>query len=248
MTAEIFDDLTDVYDAMIDWPKRLAGEEPFFRRLFDRVGARRVVDVACGTGRHAAMFHAWGLDVEGSDISPNMIDRARRGFGESDRLRWHVRGFTEPIQPRQPFDVALCLGNSLALAPDLAAVRRAVAEMLAAVRPGGLAVVQVMNLWRLPDGPCQWQKCKRAALDQGEAIIIKGVHRAGDRGFVDLLVTRLADTQMRADTAMLLGLEASDLEQSARQSGASSVELLGGYQGAPYDRPTSADLIMIARK
>ena len=73
----MFDDLADVYEAMIDWPKRLAHEEPFYRRLFERLGARSVLDVACGTGRHAAMFHSWGLRVEGADLSPAMIDRAR---------------------------------------------------------------------------------------------------------------------------------------------------------------------------
>ena len=36
----IFDDLTNVYEAMIDWPKRLANEEPFYRRLIERTGAK----------------------------------------------------------------------------------------------------------------------------------------------------------------------------------------------------------------
>ena len=49
-----------------------------------------------------------------------------------------------------------------------AAARRAVAEMLAAVRPGGAVVVQVLNLWRLPDGPCVWQKRRRAKLPRAK--------------------------------------------------------------------------------
>ena len=36
---KVFDDLTDVYEAMIDWPQRLANEGPFYRRCFERVGA-----------------------------------------------------------------------------------------------------------------------------------------------------------------------------------------------------------------
>ena len=93
MSETSFDDLTDVYEAMIDWPKRLNAEAPFFRRLFEKHNVKRVADVACGTGRHAAMFHSWGLEVEGSDISPNMIDRARETFREPAGLRWAVRGF-----------------------------------------------------------------------------------------------------------------------------------------------------------
>ncbi len=248
MIVELFDDLSDVYDAMIDWPKRLAREEPFYRRLFDRVAARRVLDVACGTGRHAAMFQSWGLEVEGSDISPKMIERARRRFAESESLRWSVRGFDQPIRPVRPFDVAVCVGNSLALAADWATARRAVHAMLAAVRPGGLTVVQVLNLWRLPDGPCLWQKCKRADFDQGEVLVLKGIHRSGVRGFVELVVTRLADTRMQSDAAPLLGVEAVELEQAARDAGAASVELFGGYGYEPYDRTSSGDLVMVAHK
>ena len=116
MANPSFDDLTDIYESMIDWPKRLDHESSFYRRWFASAGVHSVVHVACGTGRHAAMFHAWALRVEGADISPKMIDRARATFGEPAGLRWVVRGFDRPIEPPQPFDAALCVGNSLARA------------------------------------------------------------------------------------------------------------------------------------
>lgn len=82
MSGDVFNDVADVYEAMIAWPKRLANEGRFFRRLFDNGGVSRVVDVACGTGRHGAMFHSWGMDVEGADIGTSMIERARTNVGE----------------------------------------------------------------------------------------------------------------------------------------------------------------------
>jgi hypothetical protein len=65
----VFDELTRVLDELIDWPKRLASEAPFYRGLFDRVGVRRLVDVACGTRRHAALFHSWGLQVQAAYLA-----------------------------------------------------------------------------------------------------------------------------------------------------------------------------------
>ena len=90
---EVFDDLTDVYEAMIDWPKRLANEGPFYRRCFERVGVRCVADVACGTGHHAAMFHSWNLRVEGSDLSPRMIEPAPEPFRRAGRPALAGAGF-----------------------------------------------------------------------------------------------------------------------------------------------------------
>jgi SAM-dependent methyltransferase len=249
MAAELFNDLTDIYEAMIAWPKRLANEGPFYRRWFDRAGVRSVVDVACGTGRHAAMFHSWGLRVEAADISPRMIEHARAAFGQPPGMTWVVRGFEEAIPAAEPFDAAVCVGNSLALAPGTAVVEQAVARMLAAVRPGGLVIVQVLNLWALADGPCQWQKCRRAALPAGEMLLLKGVHRCGERGYVELVVADPAAGKVsHAEAVPFLGLEAADLGRMAHAAGAAETQFFGGYQDQPYDRRQSADLLLVARR
>ena len=99
MATNTFNELADIYEAMIDWPKRLAAEGPFYRRWFQQAGVKRVIDVACGTGHHAAMFHDWGLEVEGADLSPAMIQRARAAFGEPPGLHWAVRGFDGRFPP-----------------------------------------------------------------------------------------------------------------------------------------------------
>ena len=289
------DIVADIYDAMIDWPKRLAHEGPFYRRLFERIDAHSVVDVACGTGRHAAMFHSWGLRVEAADISPAMIDRAKAAFGQPSGLRWVVRGFDEPVTPAGGFDAAVCVGNSLALAPDQATAEKAIRQMLAAVRPGGVLVVQLLNLWRLPDGPCVWQKCQRLSplplgegqvrrmsplpLGEGQGegdcpdfrvnengtvpfrphaapppasdmLILKGVHRSGPRGYVDLAVVDLArPALMHTESTPLLALEASDLATTiAQNAGARNIAFFGGYDEQPFDRQESVDLILVAER
>ena len=245
----VFDELTRIFDELIDWPKRLANEAPFYRGLFDRVGVRRLVDVACGTGRHAAMFHSWGLHVEAADVSPAMIGLARDLFGEPPGLQWVVRGFDQPVEPPGRFDAAVCVGNSLALAPDRGVVAGAIRQMLAAVREGGVAVVHVLNLWSLPDGPCVWHRSGRTTLPQGEALIARGVHRCGAHGFVELIVADLSGSApLRGRSARLLGLEAPELEQMASAAGARRVTVAGGYQGHPYAREESVDLLVVAEK
>ncbi|HEX2973695.1 MAG TPA: class I SAM-dependent methyltransferase, partial [Tepidisphaeraceae bacterium] len=112
MTTDAFGGISDVFEAMTDWPKRLANEQGFFRWLFDRVGAQRILDAACGTGHHAALFNSWQLRVEGADLSPAMVERCRSRFGQSETLRWAVRGFDQPMDQPGSFDVALCIGNS----------------------------------------------------------------------------------------------------------------------------------------
>jgi SAM-dependent methyltransferase len=247
MDPNAFNQLTDIYEAMIDWPKRLAAEEPFYRHWFQQAGVERVVDVACGTGHHAAMFHSWGLEVEGADLSPVMIEQARTGFGEPPGLSWTVRGFDEPIPGAESWDAIVCVGNSLALASDLETAQAAILRMMEALRPGGILLVQVLNLWRMPDGPCIWQKCLRTRLPQRDALILKGVHRCGQRGYVELAVADPNGGPLLArESPQFLGLESGQLETMARQAGGPKVEFFGGYAAQPYDREASVDLVMVA--
>jgi SAM-dependent methyltransferase len=269
MPTRSFDDLAPVYEAMIDWPKRLAHEGPFYRRLLERVGARSVLDAACGTGHHAALFHSWGLRVEGADISPSMIARAKAQFGEPEGLHWAVRAFDQPAVAagrvpgvesscpspdgaHQGVDVAICVGNSIALAPDMHGVERALMYLLAAVRPGGAVVVHVLNLWSLPDGPCVWQKCLHANLlpgAQGDCLVMKGVHRSGARGYVELIVVAPESGKLlQTESVPFLGMEATDLESLAARAGARRISIYGGYQDQPYDRGKSTDLLMVVEK
>jgi hypothetical protein len=46
----MYDDFSSDYDRFVDWPGRLAAELPFIERQLRAVGARRVLDAACGTG------------------------------------------------------------------------------------------------------------------------------------------------------------------------------------------------------
>jgi SAM-dependent methyltransferase len=251
MSSPHFDDLTDAYEAMIDWPRRLAHETPFYRWLFDRVDAKRLLDAACGTGHHVALFHSWGLALEGADLSPAMVNRCRARHGESDNLRWAIRGYDQPVPAAGSFDVVICTGNSLALAADTEIVAAAVREMLTAVRSGGALLIHLLNFWRLPDGEPMWQKCRRAPLPQGDSLIIKGVHRCGSRGYVHMLVTLLtteagSNPTLRSEAVPFLGLSEVDLEGLARTAGASAVELYGGYDRRSYHRTESPDLILLA--
>jgi len=95
-TRTSYDTVADSYS---DFTREaLAGETylraglALFADLVNAVGAGPVVDVGCGPGHVAAHLHKLGVDVFGIDLSPAMIEIARR---EHPDLRFEVGSMTD---------------------------------------------------------------------------------------------------------------------------------------------------------
>jgi hypothetical protein len=181
-------------------------------------------------------------------VNTEMIAFCRERWGESETLRWVERSFTEPVSAEPPFDAAICVGNSLSVAPDMATADKIIGGLIAAVRPGGVCVVHVLNLARIAEGPTVWQKFNRFD-DQGtDTVLIRGLHRIGMRGFMDLVRLRLSDGKLthEARTTEILGYTKVDMRRAAAQ--ARDVKLYGGYGFEPFEPTTSTDLILVCRR
>ena len=143
-TAEVrsmFDRIARVYD-----PMNLAisaFQEPRWRRrAVELSGARpgqRLLDVATGTGKVAADLHRRaqpGGSVLGVDISPGMIEVARRRFGDRPGLEYVVGDALALPTEDGAFDAAT-IAFGMRNLPDY---RAGFAEMARSVRPGGRVV------------------------------------------------------------------------------------------------------------
>lgn len=109
-------------------------EEPFVHAVAGPLPPGRVLDAACGTGRHAAYLAGRGHQVIGVDSSPAMLARARERVPAAD---FREGDLTALPLPDDHVDFAVC---ALALAHhrDL---RPGFAELARVLRPGGHLVV-----------------------------------------------------------------------------------------------------------
>lgn len=68
----------------------------------------RVADLGCGTGSLAVLLATMGYDVTASDISPEMVERARHKARAADvRIEVAVSDAATPDLPEQSLDVIL---------------------------------------------------------------------------------------------------------------------------------------------
>src|SRR5262249_61806335 len=123
--------------------RQTRGEVVFLLRSLRLPRGARILDVACGLGRHAAELSRRGFHVVGLDLSRPMLDEARRRFREGPRLRF-VHGDMRRLGYAAEFDAVICFFTSFGyFAPgqNETVLRR----MARALRPGGRLLVDHRN-------------------------------------------------------------------------------------------------------
>lgn len=139
-----YDELAAVYDAFTsghDYERFLSVIEALARD--HGLAGRRVLDVACGTGKSFMPLVRRGYDVTACDLSPGMAALAHAKSG--GRARVLVADMRE-LPPLGEFDLLTCLDDSLNYLltdDDLAAAFEGFERLLA---PRGLAVFDVNTL------------------------------------------------------------------------------------------------------
>jgi len=134
-----YDRWAEVYDHELN--PLIALEEPVVRQALGDVSGLSVLDLGCGTGRHALWLAAAGARVSAVDFSEGMLTEARRKPGAS-AVSFLVHDLHQPL----PFEAAafdrIVSGLVLEHLSDLGAV---FGEARRVLKPGGRAVVTAMH-------------------------------------------------------------------------------------------------------
>jgi len=135
------------WDQLIDWDGRAQAEGDFFIRTLKEHGAKKVLDVATGTGFHSVQLLKAGFEVTSADGSPEMLSKA---FNNA-RNRGHIlrtvhadwRWLNRDVHDL--YDAVICLGNSFTHLHDENDRRKALAEYYATLRHDGILILDQRN-------------------------------------------------------------------------------------------------------
>jgi ubiquinone/menaquinone biosynthesis C-methylase UbiE len=248
-----FDAFQPYYDLMVNWEQRLALEGPFFQRVFSNASARRVLDCACGTGHHARMFARWGMDVVGTDLSPSMVEQARRDSRTEgvNAAGFQAVDFRElPRHFPEPFHAVICTGNSLPLAGSPEGMRQAIKSMYDVLAPNGLVVLHALNYALIAEGSNLYKGPRVRLIEDREILFLKVFRKTRRLCDIDIVVLekQAGEWKKLEVHARAWAVERTELEGMITGAGFSRLQFYGGYEPKPFDAAASHDLIVVARK
>ena len=142
---ELFEDFPENYEKET-FTEGTIGETDFFEKEINSDKSFSILDIGCGTGRHSLELARRGYRVTGIDLSPSMIDRAKKLAKSEDlSIKFFIRD-ARRINFNASFDLAImiCEGAFPLMETDemnFAILKNAYSSL----KPGGKFIFTTLN-------------------------------------------------------------------------------------------------------
>ena len=118
----------------------------FISKLIDHLkpaANSRMLDIACGKGRHSRILAAYGFNVSGFDISIDSINEAKQF--ESEHLQFYLHDMRLPFWVNY-FDFAFNFFTSFGYFPTQREHDDAIRTIAASIKRGGVLLIDYLNV------------------------------------------------------------------------------------------------------
>lgn len=215
--------------------------EFFLQNVVKKLGftpEHRIIDLACGKGRHAIYLNSLGFDVTGVDLSPKSIENAQEHA--NSRLHFEVQDL-RCLHSEVPFDIALNLFTSFGYFKSLDEDKLVIKNVNTILKPHGLLLIDFFNV-----------ECVIQRLVERESKTINGIqfHIAKwiDKGFIHKKIEVQDGEQLFEFTEKVQILQLGDFEQLLAHQNFTITDVFGNYALEPFKPGASDRLIIVARK
>ncbi len=139
-------------------------EIPYFQAAIERSG-QPALDVGCGTGRLLLPYLRAGIDVDGCDISADMIEACRhKAAGEGMQPNLYVQPMHALDLPRTYRTIFVC--GSFGLGSDRERDTEALTRFRDHLEPGGTLLIDIEVPYADPQHWGYWLESKRSSLPE----------------------------------------------------------------------------------
>ena len=246
-----FDDISLAYDNTIDWNARLSQEIPFLLSLLDNPKEKRVLDMACGSGRHSVSLAEHGAQVIGLDMSRTMIQAAKKHAESSGVNPTFIIADMVDVDRviDGSFDLVICLGNSLALLNSFESVRGVVKTLYELLNDGGSFVAQVLNFEEIHWTGFRSFPMKTGKLSDGTEVTFSRQFEHTDYPDSSTLIMSVfksneGEWTSEVSTQKVLNLKYDLMNDALIETGFENTEFFSDYVRSPFERKESRNMVI----
>ena len=194
----------------------------------------KILDLACGKGRHAVYLNSLGYDVTGIDLSQKSIVHAKQF--ENEKLKFAVHDMSKPYP--KTFDAVFNLFTSFGYFENEACNLDTIKSIKSELNTFGFGVIDFMNVDYVLDN-----------LVAEDIKTIEGIafhqKRSLKDGYIVKDISFEADGQLYEFQERVKAFTLQDFQILFEKAGVYLLDVFGDYKLSKYHSKTSERLIMI---
>ncbi|WKK79123.2 class I SAM-dependent methyltransferase [Marivirga arenosa] len=213
----------------------------FVQNLFYHLNIKegsKILDVACGRGRHAIFMNKLGCEVEGIDYSDNNINEAKKL--ENDKLHFHLHDMRKVFK-EESFDYAFNFFTSFGYFENDSENQDTINAITKALKQEGILVLDFLNPYKV----IKELESEEVKIIDGTAFKIQK-HLEGEN-----LIKKIEfdfEEKKYCFEEKLTFLRRIKFLEYFRNANLMPLETLGDYALSPYDQDSSDRMIFICKK
>ncbi len=216
--------------------------QEFIENLIDELHLakdHKILDVACGKGRHSIYLNQKGFNVVGVDLSTQNIQYARQF--ENERLHFDVHDMRLPYAQEQ-FDIVLNLFTSFGYFNTEKENEIAICAIAKSIKPGGLFLLDFLNPYTVVHN-----------LRPAEVKLVQGIEFHISRHLSeDNFILKDIDFSDNGKSyhfqEKVKAIRRMEFLKYFEEAGLTPQGIYGSYQFDPYVAERSARMIFVVRK
>ncbi len=195
----------------------------------------RVLELACGTGKHALLLAALGHTMTATDSSTEMIAVAQAKAETSNLpVTFSVQDMRHLPKPPVPQDAAICLFDSIGYVQTDQALDQVFAGVHSSLRPGGLFIVE---FWHAPTMLGHFEPVRVRRISTPDGTVVRTSETTLDRSLslarvnINIYDLRNDGTYDHvAETQVNRFFTVSEMERLAAKHGFRTLSTHAGFQ------------------
>lgn len=213
----------------------------FIDRLIDSLQLEkgsRVLDLACGKGRHSLQFNSKGLEVIGIDLSEKSIESAKEQA--NDTLDFFVHDMRQLFWLAH-FDVVVNLFTSFGYFHNKEDDQQMMNGVYESLKPGGRFVIDFMNTKKVAANLVDYEE-----KQFGDVNFV--INRKVEDGVIIKSIDVVDGSKKSSFVEEVDELYLADFIDYLTKAGFAIVSTYGNYQLQVFDEASSDRLIIVAEK
>jgi 2-polyprenyl-3-methyl-5-hydroxy-6-metoxy-1,4-benzoquinol methylase len=198
----------------------------------------KLIDIACGKGRHATYFNSLGLDVVGVDLSPNSIASATKNANAT--LQFSVHDMREVYQENS-FDVVTNLFTSFGYFEKDEDEQKAITAMANNLKSEGILIIDFMNVKKV---------ITNLVLNEQKVIdkITFNIKRKVESGHIIKDIEIIDSSKKQKFQEKVKAITLADFSEFISGAGLKIIDIFGNYKLEDFNATSSDRLILICKK